>query len=111
MTQEKTQTAAPAAKAADAPAKKHRLLKISILRYNPQDPDSVPHMQTYELQESDSMTLFIALNDLRASGLCFLCGRASGILFVFHRRGRNKAFLLRELLRRLVLFLERLLEG
>ena len=65
MTQEKTQTAAPAAKAADAPAKKHRLLKISILRYNPQDPDSVPHMQTYELQESDSMTLFIALNDLR----------------------------------------------
>ena len=23
---------------------KHRLLKISILRYNPQDPDSVPHM-------------------------------------------------------------------
>ena len=65
MTQEKNQTAAPAAKAADAPAKKHRLLKISILRYNPQDPDSVPHMQTYELQESDSMTLFIALNDLR----------------------------------------------
>ena len=65
MTQEKTQTAAPAAKAADAPAKKHRLLKISILRYNPQDPDSVPHMQTYELEESDSMTLFIALNELR----------------------------------------------
>ena len=44
--------------------KQHRMLKISILRYNPQDPDSVPHMQTYELQESDSMTLFIALNDL-----------------------------------------------
>ena len=59
MTQEKPQTAAA------APAKKHRLLKISILRYNPQDPDSVPHMQTYELEESDSMTLFIALNDLR----------------------------------------------
>ena len=33
---------------------KHRLLKISILRYNPQDPDSVPHMQTYELEEGDS---------------------------------------------------------
>ena len=44
---------------------KHRLLKISILRYNPQDPDSVPHMQTYELEEGDRMTLFIALNDLR----------------------------------------------
>ena len=41
---------------------KHRLLKISILRYNPQDPDSVPHMQTYELEEGDRMTLFIALN-------------------------------------------------
>ena len=39
---------------------KHRLLKISILRYNPQDPDSVPHMQTYELEEGDRMTLFIA---------------------------------------------------
>ena len=45
--------------------KQHRLLKISILRYNPQDPESVPHMQTYELEESDSMTLFIALNELR----------------------------------------------
>lgn len=60
MTQEAQKTpASPAAK------KQHRMLKISILRYNPQDPDSVPHMQTYELQESDSMTLFIALNDLR----------------------------------------------
>ena len=26
--------------------KQHRLLKISILRYNPADPASVPHMQT-----------------------------------------------------------------
>ena len=57
MTQEKTQTAAPAAKAADAPAKKHRLLKISILRYNPQDPDSVPHMQTYEPVSYTHLTL------------------------------------------------------
>ncbi len=45
--------------------KQHRLLKISILRYNPADPMSVPHMQTYELEEADSMTLFIALNELR----------------------------------------------
>lgn len=43
----------------------HRLLKISILRYNPADPESVPHMQTYELPEGDRMTLFIALNDIR----------------------------------------------
>ncbi|MGE5665875.1 MAG: 2Fe-2S iron-sulfur cluster-binding protein, partial [Betaproteobacteria bacterium] len=44
---------------------KHRLLKISILRYNPKDPTSHPHMQVFELEESDSMTLFIALNELR----------------------------------------------
>ena len=50
---------------ADTQQKKHRMLKISILRFNPQDPESVPHMQTYELEESDSMTLFIALNELR----------------------------------------------
>ena len=31
--------------------KQHRLLKISILRYNPADPASVPHMQTFELEE------------------------------------------------------------
>ena len=44
---------------------KNRLLKISILRYNPADPASVPHMQTFELEESASMTLFIALNEIR----------------------------------------------
>ena len=43
----------------------HRKLKISVLRYNPQDPESVPHMQTYELEEADGMTLFIALNEIR----------------------------------------------
>ena len=44
---------------------KHRQLKISVLRYNPQERDSVPHMQTYELEEADGMTLFIALNEIR----------------------------------------------
>ncbi len=44
---------------------KHRKLKISVLRYNPQDPESVPHIQTYELEEADGMTLFIALNEIR----------------------------------------------
>jgi fumarate reductase iron-sulfur subunit len=43
----------------------HRQLKISVLRYNPQDPASVPHMQTYDLEEADGMTLFIALNEIR----------------------------------------------
>ena len=45
--------------------KQHRMLKISILRYNPADPASVPHMQTFECEEADSMTLFILLNELR----------------------------------------------
>ena len=42
-----------------------RQLSISVLRYNPQDPASVPHMQTYPLEEADGMTLFIALNEIR----------------------------------------------
>jgi fumarate reductase iron-sulfur subunit len=44
---------------------KPRQLRISVLRYNPQDPASVPHMQTYELEEAAGMTLFIALNEIR----------------------------------------------
>jgi fumarate reductase iron-sulfur subunit len=46
-------------------ASEHRKLRISILRYNPQEPASVPHMQTYDLEEADGMTLFIALNEIR----------------------------------------------
>ncbi len=46
-------------------AGQHRSLKIRILRYNPQEPGSVPHMQTYDLEEADGMTLFIALNEIR----------------------------------------------
>ncbi len=45
--------------------KQHRLLKVSVLRYNPADPASVPHMQTYEVEEADSMTLYILLNEIR----------------------------------------------
>jgi fumarate reductase iron-sulfur subunit len=47
---------------AEAPS---RRLKITILRYNPQDPESRPHLQTFELDEAPSMTLFVALNDIR----------------------------------------------
>ncbi|HVS55071.1 MAG TPA: fumarate reductase iron-sulfur subunit [Casimicrobiaceae bacterium] len=50
---------------APAAAGEHRKLKIGILRYNPQEPASVPHMQTYDLDEADGMTLFIALNEIR----------------------------------------------
>jgi fumarate reductase iron-sulfur subunit len=42
-----------------------RQLKLHILRYNPQDPDSQPHMQCFELEEAEGMTLFIALNEIR----------------------------------------------
>jgi fumarate reductase iron-sulfur subunit len=48
-----------------AAAGEHRKLKIGILRYNPQEPASVPHVQTYDLEEADGMTLFIALNEIR----------------------------------------------
>ena len=64
-----------------------RTLKISILRYNPQDEESVPHMETYEVEEATGMTLFIALNDIREkydpalqfdfvcrAGICGSCG-------------------------------------
>jgi succinate dehydrogenase iron-sulfur subunit len=42
-----------------------RKVRISVLRYNPQQRGSVPRMQTYELEEAEGMTLFIALNEIR----------------------------------------------
>jgi len=42
-----------------------RTLRISVLRYNPQERGSEPRMQAYELEEADGMTLFIALNEIR----------------------------------------------
>src|SRR5215471_8233327 len=42
-------------------------IKLHILRYNPQEPGSVPHMQTYELEQTEGMTLFIALSEIRES--------------------------------------------
>jgi len=64
-----------------------RQLKISVLRYNPQDEKSVPHMQTYEIEEAEQMTLFIALMEIREkqdpslefdfvcrAGICGSCG-------------------------------------
>ncbi len=42
-----------------------RQLEFDIFRYNPQDKGSVPHMQTFVLDETENMTLFIALNRLR----------------------------------------------
>lgn len=46
-------------------ATQRRHLKIEILRFNPQDPHSVPSYQTYDVEEALGMTLFIALNEIR----------------------------------------------
>jgi len=64
-----------------------RLLKFNIFRYNPEDEQSAPHMQEFVLEETDSMTLFIALNRIREeqdpslqfdfccrAGICGSCG-------------------------------------
>jgi len=42
-----------------------RQLTFEVFRYNPQDPDSVPHIDRFELEESPYMTLYIALNRIR----------------------------------------------
>jgi len=46
-------------------AGKNRLLKFNVLRYDPNNPASVPRMQEFRIEEADSMTLFIALNEIR----------------------------------------------
>ena len=42
-----------------------RMLRIRILRYDPRQPETRPHWQTYELQDAAGMTLFIALSEIR----------------------------------------------
>ena len=44
---------------------KNRILKISILRFDPHDPEDFPHMETFEIEEALGMTLFVALNEIR----------------------------------------------
>jgi len=64
-----------------------RLLRFRIFRFDPQDLGSEPRFETYELHEADGMTLFIALNEIRArldpslqfdfvcrAGICGSCG-------------------------------------
>ncbi|MDJ0521259.1 MAG: fumarate reductase iron-sulfur subunit [Planctomycetota bacterium] len=64
-----------------------RTLKINILRFNPQEPDSKPEMVTYKVPEAPNMTIFIALNYIRENlepslqfdfvcraGICGSCG-------------------------------------
>jgi fumarate reductase iron-sulfur subunit len=42
-----------------------RRLKFNIFRYNPEDTNSVPHSDTFFLDETESMSLFIALTRIR----------------------------------------------
>ncbi len=42
-----------------------RTLTFVIFRHNPADSNSSPSVQRYTVEEADSMTLFIALNDIR----------------------------------------------
>ena len=64
-----------------------RTLVFRILRHNPQDPGSEPHVAHYEIEEYEGMTLFIALNEIRErfepslqydfvcrAGICGSCG-------------------------------------
>jgi succinate dehydrogenase and fumarate reductase iron-sulfur protein len=64
-----------------------RMLHFHILRHDPQDPASVPHVDVFELEEAPGMTLFIALNEIRETldptlafdfvcraGICGSCG-------------------------------------
>ncbi|MEL7045267.1 MAG: fumarate reductase iron-sulfur subunit [Pseudomonadota bacterium] len=64
-----------------------RILRIHVLRYNPANPEIEPHMQRFDLEESEGMTLFIALNEIRETqdpslqfdfvcraGICGSCG-------------------------------------
>jgi fumarate reductase iron-sulfur subunit len=62
-------------------------IRLHILRYNPQQPGDVPRMQTYELEQSHGMTLFVALSEISErldpslqfdfvcrAGICGSCG-------------------------------------
>ncbi len=42
-----------------------RRLRFEIFRFNPEDPDSEPHTQVFELDEVPYMSLYLALNQIR----------------------------------------------
>ncbi len=48
-----------------AAAGAQRTLTIHILRYDPSDSGSTPHLQAFKLEEADGMTLYMALNEIR----------------------------------------------
>ena len=51
-----------------------RRLSFEIFRFNPEQPEVAPHMDTFEIDERPYMTLYMALNEIREtqdSGLQF----------------------------------------
>jgi fumarate reductase iron-sulfur subunit len=44
---------------------KVRRLRFEIFRFNPEDPESKPHIDTFEIDERPYMTLYMALNEIR----------------------------------------------
>jgi fumarate reductase iron-sulfur subunit len=44
---------------------KGRMLKVSVLRFDPNDPKDFPHMETFDIEEADGMTIYIVLNMIR----------------------------------------------
>ncbi|MCP4407453.1 MAG: fumarate reductase iron-sulfur subunit [Gammaproteobacteria bacterium] len=64
-----------------------RKLRIHIFKHNPRDPESTPQFKTFEIVESQGMTLFIVLSELQQhqdgslqfdfvcrAGICGSCG-------------------------------------
>ncbi len=64
-----------------------RKIKIRAFKYNPSDKNSKPHFREYEIEETPSMTLYIALTKIKATidhdltsdfvcraGICGACG-------------------------------------
>jgi len=52
-------------RATAAPVQRGQTLRIHVLRHNPADAASIPHLQTFEVEQSDGMTLFMALGEIR----------------------------------------------
>lgn len=64
-----------------------RIITIRAMKYDPQSAISKPHFREYKIKETDSMTIFIALNEIRETqdanlsfdfvcraGICGSCG-------------------------------------
>ena len=49
----------------DTAAETMRRLRFEIFRFNPEDPSSEPHTDSFEIDERPYMTLYMALNEIR----------------------------------------------